>query len=202
MKKCYLCGEELINKRNKSKDHVPPYCIFPQEKPRNLITIPCCKNCNNEFAQLDEKMRDFLAILALDKSGDVGKNAKRNVLKTQKRRDEFLAYTKKNPTLLDDNGNPRLEFFFNRDELNAWLIRVVKGLFFRRYKTRISDNAIYKVDPIPQFVPQPSDTFPMEKGLEFRPYFVYGVIQEPNNDFWVLYFYDKLTFSVSVNNPI
>jgi hypothetical protein len=97
MKQCYLCGEELINKRNKTKDHVPPYCIFPQDKPRNLLTIPCCKKC---------------------------------------------------------------------------------------------------------FVPQPSYTFPMEKGLEFRPYFDYGVTQEPNNEFWVLYFYDKLTFSVSVDNPI
>ena len=145
MKQCYLCGEELINKRNISKDHVPPDCIFPQDKPLNLITIPCCKNCNKEFAPLDEKMRDFLAILALDKSGDVGKIAKSNVLKTQKRREEFLAYTKKNPTLLDNNGNPRLEFFFDRDELNAWLVRVVKGLFFRRYKTRINNNAIYKV---------------------------------------------------------
>ncbi len=97
MKQCYLCGEELIKNRNKSKDHVPPDCIFPQDKPRNLITIPCCKNCNEEFAQLDEKMRNFLAILAIDKSGDVGQIAKRNVLKSQKRREEFLAYTKKIP---------------------------------------------------------------------------------------------------------
>jgi hypothetical protein len=39
----------------------------------------------------------------------------------------------------------------------------------------------------------------MERGLEFRPYFVYGVIKEENTDFWVLIFYDYLMFSVTTD---
>jgi len=31
------------------------------------------------------------------------------------------------------------------------------------------------------------------------PYFVYGVIQEENTDFWVLIFYDHLMFSVTAD---
>ena len=199
MKQCYLCGEELIKNKNKSRDHVPPDCIFPQDKPANLITIPCCKRCNEEFKQMDEKMRNFFALLAGDKSGSVGQIARREVLRSRKWSEAFLSYTKKHPTLIDDTGKPRLVFYFDDDELEAWLIRVVKGLFYRNNGGRISDTAIYKVGKYPQFVPQPSDTFPMEKGLKFRPYFVYGVIQEPNNDFWVLIFYDHLIFSVSVD---
>ena len=202
MKQCYLCGEKLTNNRNKTKDHVPPDCIFPKDKPPNLITIPCCKRCNEEYTQLDEKMRNFFAILAGHKSGDVGQIAMKVVLRSPTWREVFLSYTKEHPTMVDDNGNPRIVFYFDDDELKAWLIRVVKGLFFRLNKARISDNAIYKVGKYPQFEPQPSDTFPMEKGLEYRPYFVYGVIQELNNDFWVLVFYDHLIFSVSVDTPV
>jgi len=203
VKQCYLCGVELINNKYKTKDHVPPNCIFPQEdKPPNLITLPCCKQCNEKYGQLDEKMRNFFAILAIDKSASVGQIARRKVLGSQKWREVFLSYTKEHPTLANASGNPRLVFYFDDDELKAWLIRVVKGLFYRLNGARISDDAIYKVEKYPQLVPQPSNTFPMETGLEFRPYFVYEVIQEPNNDCWVLVFYDQLIFSVSVDMPV
>ena len=201
MKQCYLCGEKLIKNKNKSNDHVPPDCIFPKDKPPNLITVPCCKVCNEKFKQIDEKMRNFFAILAGEKSVGVGQIARREVLRSRKWSDVFLSYTKEHPTLVDNSGRPRLVFYFD-DELHTWLIRIVKGLFYRLNKTRISENAIYQVGKYPQFVPQPSDTFPMEKGLEFRPYFVYGVIQEPDNDFWILIFFDHLMFSVSVDRPI
>jgi hypothetical protein len=201
MKQCYLCGVELIKNKNKSRDHVPPECIFPQDKPLNLITVPCCLKCNEEYRQLDEKMRNNFAILAGDKSLSVGTIAHRVVLRSIKLREEFLSYTKPHPTLLDHNGRPRHEFYFDDNELRVWIIRVVKGISYHVNKKRISDNAIYKVNKYPQNIPQPSETFPMEKGLEYRPYFVYGVIHEQNNDFWVLVFYDHLIFSVSVDVP-
>jgi hypothetical protein len=199
MKYCYLCGDELIKNRNKSKDHVPPDCIFPQEKPPNLLTVPCCKKCNEGFKQLDEKMRNFLAFLAGDKSTGVGYIAQREVFRSRKCRDVFLSYTKPHPSLVSDEGYPRLVFYFDENELTQWLIRITKGIFYKKYRTRISDKADFKIQKHPELLPQPSDTFPMEEGLEFRPYFVYGVIREENNDFWVFVFYDRLIFSVSVD---
>jgi len=145
MKQCYLCGEELIKNRNKSRDHIPPDCIFPKDKPPNLITVPCCKRCNEEYKQLDERMRNFFALLAGDKSAGVGQIARREVIRSRKWREVFLSYTQKHPTLVDDSGNPRLVFYFDDDELKAWLIRVVKGLFYRLNKARISDAAIFRV---------------------------------------------------------
>lgn len=201
MKYCYLCGNRLKKNDNKSKDHVPPECIFPQEKPANLITIFCCSNCNGAFKQLDQKMRNFFAIIAGDKSGIVGKKAQYEILRSRKLSSEFFSYTKEHPSLTDDQGNPRLVFYFSYEELNRWLIRVVKGLSFRRNKARIGESAIYKVEILSQFEPQPSNTFPMENGLEFRPHFVYGVIAEEKCEFWVLIFYDHLMFSVTVKTP-
>ena len=194
-----MVGKSTGKNKNKSKDHVPPDCIFPEDKPSNLITVPCCIKCNNEYQHLDEKMRNFLALIAGDNSSSVGKIAQKEVFRSQKWKDVFLSYTKQHPELIDNVGNPRLVFYFDDNELNTWLVRIVKGLFYKLRGNRISKDATFKVEKYPQFVPQPSDSFPMENGLEFRPYFVYGVIQEENNDFWVLIFYDRLMFSVSVD---
>jgi hypothetical protein len=199
MKQCYLCGEPLKKNNNKSRDHTPPDSIFPNEKPKNLITIPCCIACNAEFAPIDEKMRNFFAILAGDKSGEIGKLAQNVVLTKRSLRHEFLSYTKEHPSLVDNNGNPRLVFYFNDEELECWLIRVVKGLFYHHNKHRIDERTTYHVKKYTDLLPQPSHTFPMERGLEFRPYFVYGVIQEDNADFWLLIFYDHLMFSVTAD---
>ena len=199
MRQCYLCGKGLRKNENKSKDHVPPDCIFPKEKPQNLITVPCCIECNGAFKLLDEKMRNFFAVLAGDKSDEVSKIARHEILRSGRLSKDFLSYTKQHPALVDDQGNPRLVFYFNNEELERWLIRVVKGLAFHRTRIRISDGAVYKMKVLSEFVPQPSNTFPMEKGLEFRPHFVYGVIQEDNTDFWMLIFYDHLMFSITVD---
>jgi len=147
-------------------------------------------------------MRNYFAILAGDRSVRVGQIARREVLRSRKWREIFLSFTKEHPTLVDNGGNPRLIFYFDDNELNPWLIRIVKGLYYKLYQTIIGDTAIFKVEKYPQYIPQPSATYQMEKGLEFRPYFVYGVLKELNNDFWVLIFYDHLMFSVSVDKSV
>ena len=197
MAQCYICGIELTRKKNCEKDHVPPACIFPVDhKPTNLFTVLCCTSCHDKFDVLDERMRNYLALLAITESGNAGSKAKKAVLRSPKLREEFISHTKNHPSLKDNNGNPRLLFYFDNEELNQWLIRIVKGLYFRRHKCRIDDDYVYKVEKLPQLTPQPSMTFPMDDGLEARPYFVYGIIEESNSDYWVLIFYDRLIFTV------
>jgi len=204
MKKCYLCGTNLIKNKNKSDDHVPPDCIFPNAKPPNLITVPCYIICNEEYRPLDEKMRNYIAILAGEKASDAGEKAKKEVLKSRKLCKQFLSHTKPHPSLVDNAGNPRLVFYFKDEELNKWLIRVVKGLYFHRNKIRIDEHSFFTVNKHPELCPQPSESFPMEEGLRLRPYFVYGVIKDENklnSDYWILIFYDDLIFTVTVDKP-
>ena len=60
MKHCYLCGVALT-KENRTKDHIPPKQFFPDPKPDNLWTVPCCREHNvGEFSPDDEKIRTFL----------------------------------------------------------------------------------------------------------------------------------------------
>ena len=203
MKQCYLCGKNLIKNVNKSKDHVPPDCIFPAGT-QFTITVPCCITCNEQYHKLDEKMRNFIASLTSTVSSEPIKKAKRAILKSPKMIKEYLSYTKSHPTLVNDDGQPGLLFYFDSEELTRWLSRIVKGLFFHENRRRISDTAIFTAKALPEIPPQPSHIFPFEKGLERRPHFVYGMVQddnEPNKDFWVLVFYDQIVFSVTVEIP-
>jgi hypothetical protein len=204
MEVCYLCGDILLTGINRSKDHVPPDCIFPRDKPPNLITVPCCTNCNKTYGVLDERMRNFFAILADRNSAEVGDVARRVVLRSSRLSREFLSQTRSHPTLVDDAGVPRRLFFFDDAELDPWLTRIVKGLFYHRNRSRISDEAVFTVRKLPEVNPPSSETLLMEEGLELRPYFTYGILRdcgELHVNFWVLVFYDHLVFTVQVEGP-
>lgn len=70
---CYWCGEKAV-----SMEHVPPKCIFPEEKDVNeifeenfrkeLITVPSCDLHNLKKSNLDEYL---MAVL----SAKVGNNS-------------------------------------------------------------------------------------------------------------------------------
>src|SRR5260221_14492806 len=56
----YLCGAT----QDLTRDHVPPANLFPPPRPGDLITVPCCKNCNQSYSLDDEAMRVWLAAAA------------------------------------------------------------------------------------------------------------------------------------------
>ncbi len=202
MANCYLCGIKLIKNKNKSRDHVPPDCIFPVKKPLNLITVPCCIKCNGKFKELDEKMRNHFAILAGDKSQDLGKKSTRELFRNNKKMDEFISNTQLYPSLKDKNGHHGLLYYFDEDEINLWLIRLVKGIYFKKNKTRL-ENVEFSVKQHPDINPPSCKLFHFEEGLEYCPYFVYKMLTDDKNKnltHWILMFYDHLIFQVTVNN--
>lgn len=203
MRQCYLCGANLLKNVNRSDDHIPPACIFPAGT-QSMITVPCCTACNEHYRKLDEKMRNFIATLSSSVSSEPIEKAKRAILKSPRLVRQYLSYTKPHPTLVTDDRQPRLLFYFDDEELTRWLTRIIKGLFFHENRRRISDAAVFTVKSLPEIRPPPSVTFPFEKGLERRPYFLYGVVQDdnkPNRDFWVLVLYDQIVFIVTVEVP-
>lgn len=67
MKSCYLCSSV----ENLTKDHIPPKNLFPSPKPTNLITVSCCKKCNERFGLIDESFRVFISsVINRSKSGE------------------------------------------------------------------------------------------------------------------------------------
>ena len=56
MKRCIYCGSD----EDMTVDHVPPKALFPEPRPSNMLTVPCCKKCNESFSKDDEYFRTVL----------------------------------------------------------------------------------------------------------------------------------------------
>jgi hypothetical protein len=61
---CAYCGREAPI----TKDHIPPQNLFPDPKPSNLITVPCCEECRSAWSDDDEYFR--LAVVSASNQYD------------------------------------------------------------------------------------------------------------------------------------
>ena len=72
LRRCYICGTTLIPvppgyrgrylPKHETRDHVPPEGLFCDPKPSNLVTVPCCYECNNSHSAADEQFRALTAL--------------------------------------------------------------------------------------------------------------------------------------------
>ena len=60
---CIYCGAPDPTDR----DHVPPLCLFPT-RPKDAITVPSCRRCNENHGRDDERVRNLLTSLASTES--------------------------------------------------------------------------------------------------------------------------------------
>ncbi len=145
-------------------------------------------------------MRNYVASLAGEKAGEVGKLAQRVVLNNNTYTNDFWKHTKDHPTMHDALGNPMAYFIFNDYELNKWCGRIIKGLYFKRTRQRLSENARCEVISLGTNNPPSSLDFPMQEGLEFRPFFIYLENSLENHvQEWILLFYERIGFQVFVD---
>ena len=55
---CVYCGQS----NPKTRDHVPSKSLFARPYPKNLITVPCCKDCHLETTKDDEYFKTMLVL--------------------------------------------------------------------------------------------------------------------------------------------
>lgn len=55
---CAYCGRT----RPLTRDHIPPKALFGSPRPNNLISILCCRECNEEASKDDEYFKNALAL--------------------------------------------------------------------------------------------------------------------------------------------
>ena len=60
---CIYCG----NKPGSTRDHVPPKSLFPKPRPVNMLTVPCCDDCQARFKK-DEDV--FMAWITFGPAGE------------------------------------------------------------------------------------------------------------------------------------
>ena len=55
-KLCVYCRSP----KDLTRDHIPPSSFFPKPRPIDLITVPCCRECHEEFTRNDAYLRNYL----------------------------------------------------------------------------------------------------------------------------------------------
>ena len=143
---CYMCGN-LAN----SKEHVPPVCLFPEEKDiktsifrNNLITVPSCDLHNSRKSKDDEFLMACLA-------GIVGNNVIgffHNITKVKRaldrKGDEYVHILMKDPqnkTIRNSKGHvfPIVVGRPHFDRLRTCFHHVSCGLYYHKFN-RVFDG--------------------------------------------------------------
>jgi len=205
---CYLCGD--LNPS--TKDHIPPRGFFPEPRPSNLITVPCCASRNNAFAKDDEAVRAwFSASLGATPAGDwilTNKVVPGTMIRSPAFRESLLNSIEDTKLLSEQEGLIDVaQFSVDPDRIERFIIRVVKGLLSFYYP-----DYDYCFDTFnPRFIPTTRDnlnkleTFKNLLHYDFRGdgviQYRFGLSDTRRSGMWIILFYGAVLFLVTHEKP-
>jgi len=133
---CYLCGRKLFNKKSYTKDHIPPKSLYNKNPNGNLITVPCCNNCNNAFSKDDEAFVSALVVSSEGFSVEATKRWKEKGLRTIEKNNRLRKFHQDHLSVVNlytEGGlylgkhpayQPNFELY------NKSITKIVRGLFY------------------------------------------------------------------------
>lgn len=141
---CVYCG-----KRSKlTKDHIPPKNLYAKPRPCNLITVPCCNDCNSKASKDDEYFR--LNVVMRDKTEGVyeAECLKETVFRSLKRKEsigfknEFINRVGRRscftPAGIFTGTKPVFDVDLSR--LDRVAKRTIAGIVFKELGERLPDS--------------------------------------------------------------
>jgi len=157
-KKCYNCGIPMsdLKKENRTKEHIPAKTFFvgyPVDYKDQRKTVPACRICNEEFAKIDDQLRDVIGIL---NNGDPNKSEL-----TRKSVKKILTNKKELTDRITINQNS-IEVTFDKLILDSLHKKNFKGIYSLVKKNPISDD--FKLD----VYSAGNDEKKLSLGAEFR----------------------------------
>jgi hypothetical protein len=129
---CAICGERLATTR----DHVPPAGIFPKPRPSDLITIPCCFECNNSNSRWDEIFRVLMSLHVSRNDPEWQTILNKNVIPTLKHNlklQQNIFENFKSVLLITPSGillEKGFELNWNSEAYERVIERTIRGLHF------------------------------------------------------------------------
>ncbi len=198
--KCFLCGstEEL------TRDHIPPKCMFPRPLPDNLITVPCCRRCNESFKLDDEAFMIFMSSHHAISDGGlwIWKN---KAVDSFRRSSKLAANVLKSIVNLPVQENQVLStrpvITFDKNRVQRVLIRITKGLLFHFYPDTPIQGLHFEVDPLEPTQEMVDalyrDMIHDERGGGIFRFWRALVPEDPRNGHWIFVFFDGECFLVS-----
>jgi len=131
---CYMCNAEETG-----KEHVPPQCLFPEEKDmpgtcfrQNPIKVPSCDTHNSAKSKDDEYL---LFVLASHFGNNIvaASQILTKVLRALRRRPHLQSiYTKTTKDVLLD-GAETIAFQFERRRIDQELDHIARGLYYNEF---------------------------------------------------------------------
>lgn len=136
---CIYCG----NKPGKTRDHIPPQSLFPDPKPLQMVTVPCCEQCNKKYKK-DEDV--FMAWINFGPSGatKTGRSLWNQKLNRTYKKDfglrKIIANSFKQVSIVTPGGiylGKKPAITIDPKRLSNVLNKVIRGLFWVEYKERL-----------------------------------------------------------------
>jgi hypothetical protein len=137
--------------RKATVDHVPPKLLLEQPFPPNLLTVPCCGECNQLFKADDEYTR---TVIGLDVRASKNTAAQFNlpaIIRSLQRPDargfaEYIAGQTSISAILGPDGNPMGQMIeADRIRVDATGKHLIRGLYFIETRRPMPGHAILKV---------------------------------------------------------
>jgi len=146
--KCVYCGEtdEI------GSDHIPPKNLFPKPRPNDLITVPCCRKCNDAFSKDDEHFRTIIACTA-----ESAQHPEAQRLWEQK---IFRLLQRKCPVIPElirqsfgsSEGVTESQIHDAELRVAGTIVRIVKGLYFEEMGASLPVSHEVKINLEPNFL--------------------------------------------------
>jgi hypothetical protein len=144
---CVYCGD----KPGTTNDHVPPQNLFPKPKPLNMVTVPCCEQCQAKYKK-DEDV--FMAWITFGPAGvtAAGKLLWNQKLKRTYKKDRgvrnIIAKSFKQVNLETPGGiylGKKLGISIDSERKNNVLGKIVRGLFWEECRERLPKDVPIEV---------------------------------------------------------
>ncbi len=203
---CVYCGD----RKELSKDHVPPKNLFGKPRPDNLITVDSCIDCNRSFEKIDEYFRAIIATLEESEKHPVAKELwetkiQLSFLKPSKIGfREMIRQSMKSVDIVSEGGillGKRIAYEIDANRFFDVIRRTVKGLFWYERGFRLSDEfkvRVIKHSDFENISQRKLDFFePLQPRVIGDGVFVYKALffeEEPNGSAWQLLFYRSIPF--------
>jgi len=206
-KACIYCQ----SRKDMTMDHIPPKALFPEPRPSNMITVPCCKQCNESFSKDDEYFRTIMVSSATVYDDPNVQAVNTKLLRSMARpeaskmataiRKSLHVVNIKSPGGIYLGESPALKV--NAKKFNRITQKIALGLFYviRGYPvpTGYEIKCIFK----DSFFSFPADFIEHAKGFWTQPIMVGNnifsysyapCIDDQNAMLFIYWFYDKLYF--------
>ena len=141
---CYLCGALAPETR----DHIPPASFFPEPRPSNLITVPCCEKCNSSYKLDDEAFRAWISMADRVSSAGQWIRDQRVLPRTIKRSPKLAQHIRESLSTVIHNGHEIDLISFPRARVQRFLVRITKGLLASLYPSIDSSVLTFEADHI------------------------------------------------------